>query len=329
MTRSRITRRQFISIVAATGTALAVGLPALDKLKIVSKSRILMGTRVNLTLVSRGLKGADLAAEACLKEMAGLESVLSRHLSTSQLSTLNKTGSLKHPHPVLKELITLSRELSELSKGAFDITVKPLQDLYQSAAGNPPPEQRQQALKLVNYRKLILEDDRATFASPGMAITLDGIAKGYIVDAGVNVLQLAGFKNVLVEAGGDLTAGGENSKNTPWQIGLQDPRAGLGEILTRVELHNLSLATSGDYLQSYTKDMSSHHILDPRTGFSPQDFSSVSVSAPSAALADGLATTIMVLGEEGIDLIESQTACEAYAVRKSGLIMKTSGFQES
>ena len=328
MKQPRITRRQFISIVAATGTALAVGLPALDKLKFVSKSRILMGTRVNLTLLSRDQENAETAAEACLTEMAGLESILSRHQPASQLSILNYTGSLDHPHPALKEMLTRSRELSDLTRGAFDITVKPLLDLYQEAAGSLAPDQIQQALELVNYQNLILEDTRAYFASPGMSITLDGIAKGYIVDAGVKLLQLAGYINVLVEAGGDLTASGGKGRNTPWRIGLQDPRGAMGEILTRVELRDRSLATSGDYLQKYTTDLTSHHILDPRTGFSPPDFSSVSVSASSAALADGLATAIMVLGEDGLGLIESVADCEAYTVSKSGLVRKTAGFLE-
>jgi len=328
MKEPRITRRQFISIVAAAGTALSLGLPALDKLRIVTKNRFLMGTRVNLNLISRDWESADLAAETCLTEMAGLEKILSRHLSSSQLSRLNQEGSLSDPHPALRDLITQSKELSGLSQGGFDITIKPLQDLYRETTGNPAREQIQQALALVDYQKLILEESRIGLLAAGMAITLDGIAKGYIVDKGVELLQVAGFKDVLVEAGGDLTASGERAENTPWRIGLQDPRRELGEILTRVELRDRSLATSGDYLQSYTMDLSSHHILDPRTGFSPPDFSSVSVSAPSASLADGLATTMMVLGEGGLDLIEDLAGCEAYAVRKDGQIRKTAGFVE-
>lgn len=329
MKEPRISRKQFISIAAATGAALAFGLPAIERLKIVTRSRFLMGTRVNLTLISRDPARANNTAEACLTEMAGLESILSHHLPSSQLSTLNRHGELDNVHPSLRELIDLSRELSGLSGGAFDITVKPLQDLYRAAAGTPSPERILQALELVNYQNLILEEDRAYFSAPGMTVTLDGIAKGYIVDAGVNLLKLSGFKNVLVEAGGDLTAVGEKDNNTPWQIGLQDPRGGMGEILSRIKLSDRSLATSGDYLQSYTTDLSSHHILDPRTGFSPPDFSSVSVSAPSAALADGLATAVMVLGEEGIDLIESQADCEVFVVHKDGRIRKTAGFPET
>lgn len=329
MSERKISRRQFISILAAAGATFALGLPALKKYHQVSRSRLVMGTIVNLTLISPDRAGAEAAAEACLAEMASLEKILSRHLPESQLSSLNLHGSLENPHPALRDLITQSRQLSELSSGAFDITVKPLQDLYQSEGGTPSPDQIQDVLQLIGYQHLLLEGGLAYYAHPGMAVTLDGIAKGYIVDAGVDLLKVAGFKDVLVEAGGDLTASGSKSSNSPWTIGLQDPRKAIGEILTRVALRDRSLATSGDYLQSYTLDQSSHHILDPRTGFSPPDFSSVSVSAPSASLADGLATALMVMGQEGLELIDSLSDCEAFTISKDGCIKRTTGFIEA
>jgi len=326
MKRPRMSRKAFISITAISGAALALGLPTLDKLRLISKSQILMGTHVNLTLISSQQGSGNQAAEACLAKMAGLEQVLSRHMPSSQVSILNHSGFLVNPHTALKELINQSRELSDLSSGAFDITVKPLQDLYQNTGGAPAPKQVQDVLQLVNYHNLILDENKVRLAKTGMAITLDGIAKGYIVDKGVRLLQLAGFKNVLVEAGGDLTASGEKAHNTPWRIGLQDPRGELGQILTRVKLKNRSLATSGDYLQSYTPDFCSHHIIDPRNGYSSPDFASVSVLANSAALADGLATAVMVMGMDGMELLETLDNTEGYIVKKDGQTHQTSSF---
>ena len=101
-----------------------------------------------------------------------------------------------------------------------------------------------------------------------MGITLDGIGKGYIVDAGTAVLREHGFSNVLVEAGGDLMASGKKEAAQPWRVGVQPPRPQTDKVLARFNLNNQAAATSGDYMQPFSADLSQHHILDPRTGYS-------------------------------------------------------------
>jgi thiamine biosynthesis lipoprotein len=165
---------------------------------------------------------------------------------------------------------------------------------------------------------------RVTFAHPGMAVTLDGIAKGYIVDAGIEVLKQRGFADVLVEAGGDLLASGQKEQDTPWQIGIRSPRTAQGGLLASFSVENRAVATSGDYMQSFTADLSQHHILDPRTGYSAPELASATVTAPTATLADGLATATMVLGPKaGLRLVESLPGCKAYLVLKDLEIVKT------
>ena len=115
-----------------------------------------------------------------------------------------------------------------------------------------------------------------------MGITLDGIAKGYIVDEGVAVLKQAGFDNILVEAGGDLAASGLKEAALPWQIGIQAPRQGHSSLLGKFAVRDQAIATSGDYMQPFTPDLSQHHILDPRAGYSAPELASATVVAPSA-----------------------------------------------
>ena len=329
---TKITRRDFLKIVAvsgASGLVLKFGLNTLTADKVVSETRLLMGTLINIKAVGPDPDAASAAINACFDRMSVLESVLSRFQPESQLSKLNQDGGLPDAHPALVSLIQQSRQLSQLTDGAFDITVKPLLNLYQSNNILPNEEQIRDTLTLVDYRKLNIDNQTVNFQQTGMSITLDGIAKGFIVDEGVAALQEFGFANVIVEAGGDLMALGEKAPRSPWKIGLQAPRAEMGNLTAIFNVQNQAIATSGDYMQAFTPDFVNHHIIDPRNGYSPPELSSVSVAAPTVAFADGLATAVMVMGQAGLQLIERLSGCEAYAVTKDTVVLKTSGFQEN
>lgn len=304
----RLSRRAFIRIVAGVGIAGVVGKAGLDALAaplVVRQTRLLMGTILNLTLVvpQRETGAAEQAVTACLARMAGLEALLSRFIPDSQVSRLNRTGAVENPHPDLLELVRQSHRVSQLSGGLFDITILPVLALYQlfqmSASGEPgdlpPAAAIAAACRRVDYRAISASEDRLAFDIPGMAITLDGIAKGYILDAGVSELAEHGFTDILVEAGGDLVAGGLQRLDEPWQVGIQSPRPGAEPLITRLSASNEAVATSGDYMQPFTLDFSQHHILDPRSGHSSPALASATVIAPRLALADALATALMLM----------------------------------
>ncbi len=321
MSANRLSRRDFLKITAIGGAAalgLYLGLDGEPRTTAVHETRLLMGTVVNLTIICDDRQTAKNAITACFDHMTELEAVLSRFQPQSQLSKLNQTGVVADAHPALLGLIKQSLELGDLTGGAFDITVKPLLDLYQAAPGIlPAPGKIEQALKQVDYQKINLSGQVIAFQQPGMSITLDGIAKGFIVDEGVAVLKRFGFKNVLVEAGGDLMGLGEKAP--------QAPRKEMGSMMTTFNVQNRALATSGDYMQSFTLDFSEHHIIDPHHGHSPSELASASIFALTAALADGLATAVMVMGVQGIHLIENMANCEAYLITKGLDVLKTSG----
>ena len=331
--KKKLTRRQFLQIIAmsgAAGLAIKIGLDNLNIDQTVSETRLLMGTVINIKAVGPNPQAASVAINACLDHMAELESVLSRFQPSSQLSRLNQVGVVDNPHPALFGLVKQSQELSQLTKGAFDITVKPLLDLYQAFPGTlPRSHQIEQALQLVDFRKIELSSQRIVFQQRDMSITLDGIAKGFIVDEGVAILKQFGFANVMVEAGGDLMGLGEKAPQSPWKIGLQAPRAEMGNLMATFDIRDQAIATSGDYMQAFTADFANHHIIDPRSGHSSPELASVSVTAPTVTLADGLATAVMVMGKIGLQLIEGLSGYEAYAVTKDAIVLKTSGFQES
>ncbi|MFO7681056.1 MAG: FAD:protein FMN transferase [Chloroflexota bacterium] len=328
------TRRQFLRIMGLSAAGLAawqVGIrPRLAGLAEVSVSRVLMGTVVNLTVVGEDEAGAQTAVSATLNHMSQLEAILSRHQSTSQLSTLNRTGKLEQPSRHLVAVLQQAQAISALSGGAFDVTVKPLVDLYQAAQARgelPSATAVTTTLPLVNYQNLNISHTKIAFSQPGMSVTVDGIGKGYIVDEGTAVLRAHGFANILVEAGGDLLAAGKKDQATNWQIGIQSPRENGKHLLAKFGVENQAVATSGDYQQAYSADYRQHHILDPRTGYSAPDLASATIVADSAMMADGLATAVMVMpSKEAIALLEQTAGCAGYLVTKDAQIMQTGGF---
>ena len=161
-----------------------------------------------------------------------------------------------------------------------------------------------------------------------MRITLDGIAKGRVVDGGVAALKSMGFTNILVEAGGDLLAYGAHPDGSYWKIGVVNPRPSAGHPwLTTISVEDRAVATSGDYQQTFTSDYHLNHIIDPRSGVSPAELSSATVIASSVTEADALATTLMVLGvADGLALVERLPGVEALVATKDLNIFKSAGF---
>lgn len=331
-----VTRRDFLRIVGATSVAGLAAL-ALGKnertaasLHTVTETRLLMGTVVNLTLSTPDRHAGQLAIGACLDHMSALESVLSRYQPTSQLSRLNRAGVLEAANPHLVTVLREAARISALTDGAFDITIKPLVDLYQNSVsagqGLPSKERITSALTRVGYQNVTIQDGVVMFSQPGMSITLDGIAKGYIVDEGTRILRQYGYHNVLVEAGGDLLASGVKAQGAPWRIGLQSPRGDNAELLLTFGVTEQAAATSGDYMQPYSDTLAVHHILDPRTGVSSTELASATVLAKSGIEADALATALMVMEpDRGLALIDSIPACEAYLVTKELRVLRSSG----
>ena len=291
---------------------------------------MLMGTMVNLTIVSDDRQAAESAADATFGRMSHLEAILSGWKPDSEVSVLNRTGQLDPAGDDLLAIIELSRRISRLSDGAFDITVLPLLELYrrhrETADGLPADAEVQEALELVDYRQLKVDGRRVSFEVPGMGITIDGAGKGYVVDEGVKELTRAGFPNVLLEAGGDLVAAGQKRPGRPWRIGIRSPRQESAAKLVELDVVDQAVATSGDYLQAFTADYKHHHIIDPRTGHSSPELASCTLTAPTAAEADALATMAMVLGPSRTEqVLERMPGREGYLISKELEVTQTAG----
>ncbi|MBI4520039.1 MAG: FAD:protein FMN transferase [Gemmatimonadetes bacterium] len=331
-----LSRRQALRITAVTGLSLAAGgsvvasLLRRARLHQVRETRTQMGTLVTVTVVHPSAATARAMVAAAFAEIARLERILSRHQDGTPVARLNREGFVTGAPAELLAVVRRALHYSDVTDGAFDITVAPLLSLYTSrllGQGVPPaPSEVEQALSLVGYRAVQVDGSDIAFAKPGMAITLDGIAKGFVVDRTVGVLLDWGAERVMVAASGDIASAGGSATDDHWRVAIQDPRDAHGSRGV-LRLHGECVATSGDYMQSFTPDRNIHHILDPRTGRSPDHTSAVTIVASTAMDADALSTSVFVLGpQRGLQLLDRLDRVEGLIITKDQTELRTRGF---
>lgn len=323
-TRPALRRRGFLKIVALGGLAAGLGAAALRRWEATTArvSRVLMGTIVNLAVVSDDRGHAEAAVTAALEAMTRLMAFFDHRRPETALGRLNADGDLADPPAELTALLTYALDLSARTQGAFDVSVKPVLDAY--SAGRFEVEALRET---VGYRQIEVDARRIRLHRPGMALTLDGLAKGRVVDGAVEALRAIGFERVFVEAGGDLLASGPGPDNTPWQVGVRNPRGSGAELAARFPVQSGAVATSGDYLNAFTADRSLHHIIDPRTLRSPLELASATALAATAMEADALSTALLVLGPvAGPALVQSLPGVEALLITKDNQRFASPGF---
>ena len=327
-------RREALRITAVAGIGLALGgggvaeLVRRANLHRVSVTRNQLGTAVTVTVVHTDADEARAMVNGALNEIERLEGVFSRYRADTPVARLNRDGRVTNAPGELIEVVSSALDYSRMTDGAFDVTVAPVLNLYVSrfAVTDLPPSDAEvsAAMALVGWHGLRVDGRTIELERSGMAITLDAIAKGFVVDRAVAALTAAGADKVIVEAGGDIATRAHG--DDPWQVAIQnphDPIASLGVVQLRGE----SLASSGDYMQYFTPDRRLNHTIDPRTGRSPQHSSGSSVKAPTAMDADALSTSVFVLGpREGIALLDRLERIEGMLVTKAGEIFTSHGF---
>lgn len=335
-----IRRRDFLKISGIVGLGIAtspLGTPLAEavrfdrKLYKVSKSRIGMGTIVSMTIFNPSKDHAEEAIAVAFEEIERLTKLMSRFDATTPVAQLNRDGFLKDPPPELSLVIKESMYYHQISNGFFDITVKPVLDLVAKTFSDtkkvlPSKEKITQLLKLVDTALISLNGRTIGFQRDGMGITLDGIAKGFIVDKAVEKLMNQGIRHALLNAGGDIRTVGDKGNKRPWRIAIQDPlkRKNYPAV---VGITNSSIATSGNYEVFFDREKVFHHIVNPKTGLSPIANTSVSVQASTAMEADALSTTLFILDPvRGTRLINSRPNCQSLIVTRSQKKIKSNGW---
>ena len=293
----------------------------------------IMGTRITVELWADDKEKAEQAIDAVLDEMRHIDESMSTYKPTSEVSLVNAKAA-DGPMRISKELFDLlvtAKEYSVITDGAFDITYASVGYLYDFRKHIHPDEaQIDKALPAVNYRHVLLDPKNQTvqFSQKGVRIDLGGIAKGYSVDRGIDVLKARGYTRMYVGAGGDSRIVGDRF-GKPWMVGIRDPRKGEGEVITRIPLVDAAISTSGDYERFFEENgVRYHHIIDPRTGHSASKVRSATVIGPYATRTDGLSKTAFVLGpEKAMEIYNRIDDIDAIIVKLDGTAIYSKGIE--
>jgi len=296
-----------------------------------------MGTELRLTAWTNDEPGVVAAFEAIFREFDRLEGLLSNWQEDSDVQRLNSAAG-QHPVRVgteLRDVLETARQVSDWTNGKFDVTFGVMSGLwkfdYQNQDGTIPDHREVvRRRSLINYRDIELDERNGTafLRRHGMVVNLGGIGKGYAVDRARAILHERGFRDFLIQFGGDMYAGGREG-DRPWKLGIQDPRGPANRIFATVDVSDSTFSTSGDYARSFIKDgRRYHHILDPATGEPSQGCRSVTIMTATATIADGLSTGVFVLGpERGMALIEQLPDVEGIIVSAKNALLVSSGLQ--
>ena len=290
-----------------------------------------MSTRVSVAAIHHSRHLLEDAAGCAYDEMDRLIGLLNRFDSTSAVGVLNTEGRLSGAPPELVALLERSAAVFEASGGAFDVTVQPLVDLLHGseglADGEPPDASAwREALDRVGADAVKVTEGGVTLDRDGMGITLDGIAKGYIVDAMAAVLEAHGIDRFLIDAGGDIRASGRREDGHGWLIAVRDPRHG-GILPAGLRLTGGAVATSGGYEARYDPEGSWHHIVNSRSGRSPTDVLSATVVGPNVYASDALATAALVMSpREGVRFMDSLPGFECMVIDAGGRSSLSAGW---
>lgn len=279
MTHKRISRRRLLQISAAVPLT-GLGSRAAFAAPVARWQGWALGAQAQIVLA--GLSRQDAAPVFALvrDEIARLEQIFSLYQPQSSLSQLNAQGRLLHPAPELLEVLSLSRAVWLASEGAFDPGIQPL---WQARAKGDSPEPRPGDFGNLRF------SSSAVVMRPGAALTLNGIAQGYITDQVAAVLKAQGLQDLVVDAG-EQRALGERPDGGGWRVGIAAPT---GAVVAQVSLRDRALATSSPTGTLFPDGQG--HILDPVTGQSATGWGTVSVMHDSAAVADALSTAACCL----------------------------------
>ena len=276
-----------------------------------------MGTECELTVVfpsgkSHLIEPTLQRAETALREV---EVRMSTHIAAAELSRLNaaRAGELVELSPATMEVLRTSRELATQTQGAFDVTCRPILQAWVRTRGTarlPTQEQLTEAKSQTGWEHFELVGSGVRKGIDGAGIDLGGITKGYAIDLAITAMMEAQGSGGLVNVGGDVRCFGARKDGGPWCIGIRNPFD--NTLIGTLKIRDASVCTSGNYQRFIEIDGKRYsHIVDPRTALPAEMTPSVTTVAPTAAIADGWATALGVLGAEGLRLIPADSDIEA------------------
>ncbi|MFO7660241.1 MAG: FAD:protein FMN transferase [Candidatus Cloacimonadaceae bacterium] len=287
------------------------------------KSQYLMDTIVRISATSKS-KDVSQKIDQVFEYIKQIETDLNEYKEGGWLWQVNNSSNYKYDmQPDAYELLVLADSLYRFTGGRFDITIKPVFDLWQFSSAIPQlPDSMliKKTLKQTGFDR-IRYNQEFLYKPSGMQLTFGALAKGYIMDKAREYMLSLDLYKGYIDCHSSMTFFG--NRILPEIVGIQHPRK-MNDIIATLQIRDNSIGTSGDYQQFFDVDSTRyHHILDARTGYPVKDVYSVTVLNPSALMADGLSTAIFVMDpEQAVDLIKLFPGSEVIVYyRKNGSIM--------
>ena len=284
-----------------------------------------MGTNYTIFIINQTNKRVDvqLLQNQVDSLLIEVNNIFSNYIDSSEISSINRHLSTRaiNISPEMAEVLGTAIMIYELSGGKFDITIKPLVDIWGFGEDFnrykfPSVELIEKTKESVGFKKLVLKNNTIQKSNN----LINAIVKGWGVDKVAQFIHKRGFNRYIVEIGGEIAVSGKNQHNKNWEIGIPIPEYLQSELYTTINLSNQSVATSGSYNNYFNfEGVNYSHIIDPESGYPiKHDLVSATIVTQSCAFADAIATTVMVMGfNEGLNWVQTLPDVECLLIGRS------------
>jgi thiamine biosynthesis lipoprotein len=325
--------KYFLNITALLFSMMMTGCS--DKSEFYEPQAFLMGTVITGKVYG---KNREKASSEVINRISEIEKMMTINSPGGDINKLNSMSGKDYValNPESVYVMNVANRYSELSGGAFDVTIGPLVKAWAIGTDNPRiPEiaEIKSLLKLVSYKDLVIDEknNKAMLKKQNQVVDLGGIAKGYAGDEAVRILKDNKITSAYVNLGGNVVTLGKKPDGSLWRIAVQNPRAANGKYVGILEVADKAIVTSGDYERFFEKDnVRYHHILDTKTGNPAKSgLIAVTIVYDRSVDADALSTSLFILGmDEGKKLISSIKGAEAVFINIKKEIYITGGLKD-
>lgn len=291
----------------------------------------LMGSRFDITIVSKDTATADAYIDTVVAEVTRIENLISDWRPQTQISEVNRNAGIR-PVKVDREVFKLTERalhFSRITKGAFDISFAAMDRIWKfdgSMTAMPSREAIKRSVEKIGYQNIVLDEAKSTIflKKEGMKIGFGALGEGYAADKCREMMIKKGVKAGIVNGSGDMNSWGRHPSGDAWKIGVTNP-INENELFAILPLENEAAVTSGSYEKHVVFNGKRYsHIINPKTGYPAAGLSSVTVLGPSAEFANGLSTSVMVVGKKrGLKLLRSHSQYRGILVDDIGRITAT------
>ena len=299
------------------------------------RTTLLMGGRFDITIVANDLLTAEKNIDVVVAEISRIENLISDWKSDSQISTVNANAGVQ-PVKVDREVFELTQRalrFSEVTNGGFDISFAAMDKIWKfdgSMAAMPTEEAIKKSVAKVGYKNIVLDSVNATIylKLKGMKIGFGALGEGYATDKCRKMMLAKGIAAGIINGSGDMSTWGKQPNGKAWTIGITNPFRP-EKLLAVVPLTQEAVTTSGSYEKFVVLDGKRYsHIINPATGYPATGLCSVTVCGPNAETANGLSTSIMVLGAEaGLQLLEKFPSYSCVMITDTGKVIQSKNFR--